>query len=36
MENNESPANNGLSKEFYECFWNEIKNPFLALFIEYF
>ena len=30
MENNKSPANNGLSKEFYECFWNEIKNPFLT------
>ena len=36
MENNKSPGNDGLSKEFYECFWNEIKNPFLALFIEYF
>ena len=30
MENNKSPGNYGLSKEFYECFWNEIKNPFLA------
>ena len=30
MENNKSPGNDGLSKEFYECFWNEIKNPFLA------
>ena len=19
-----------MSKEFYECFWNEIENPFLA------
>ena len=28
MENNESPGNDGLSKEFYECFWNEIQNPF--------
>ena len=26
MENNKSPGNNGLSKEF----WNEIKNPFLT------
>ena len=30
MENNKSPGNDGLSKEFYEYFWNEIKNPFLA------
>ena len=30
MENNKSPGNDGLSKEFYECFWNEIKNPFVA------
>ena len=30
MENNKSPGNNGLSKEFYECFCDEIKKPFLA------
>ena len=30
MENDKSPGNDELSKEFYECFWNEIKNPFLA------
>ena len=30
MENNKSPRNHGLSKEFYECFWDEVKNPFLA------
>ena len=30
MENNKSPGNNGLSKEFYEYVLNEIKNPFLA------
>ena len=30
MENNKSPENTRLSKEFYECFWDEIKNPFLA------
>ena len=30
MENNKSPGNDGLSKEFYECFWDEIKKPFLA------
>ena len=30
MESNKSPGNDGLSKEFYECFWDEIKKPFLA------
>ena len=30
MENNRSSRNDGLSKEFYECFWDEIKKPFLA------
>ena len=30
MENKKSPGNDGLSKEFYECFWNEIKNLLLA------
>ena len=30
MENNKSFRNDGLSKEFYECFCNETKNPFLA------
>ena len=29
-ENNKSPEDDGLSKEFYECFWDEIKKPFLA------
>ena len=28
MESNKSPGNDGLFKEFYECFWDEIKNPF--------
>ena len=23
MENNKLPGNDGLSKEFYECFWDE-------------
>ena len=32
MENNKSPGIDGLAKEFYECLWNEIKNPFLALY----
>ena len=30
MENNKSPGNDGLCKEFYECLWNEIRNSFLA------
>ena len=30
MDNNKSPGNAGLSKEFYECFWGEVKKPFLA------
>ena len=30
MENNKSSRNDGLSKEFYECFWDKIKKPFLA------
>ena len=30
MENNKSPGNDGPSKEFYKCFWDEIKNPFLT------
>ena len=28
MNHNKSPGNDGLSKEFYECFWNEVKNRF--------
>ena len=30
MGNDKWPGNDGLSKEFYECFQNEIKNYFLA------
>ena len=30
MESNISLENDGLSKKFCECFWNEIKNPFVA------
>ena len=29
MQNNETAGNDGLTKEFYETFWNEIKYPFL-------
>ena len=27
MPNNKSPENDGLTKEFYEIFWEEIKIP---------
>ena len=30
MENNESPGNDGLSKEFYECFWDGVKKSLLV------
>ena len=30
MDNNKLPGNDGLCKEFYECFWDEVKKPFLA------
>ena len=29
MQNNKIPGNDGLTKEFYETFWNEIKYVFL-------
>ena len=29
MENNKTPRNDRLTKEFYEMFWNEIKYVFL-------
>ena len=29
MENDKSPGNNGLTKEFYELFWNELKEIFI-------
>ena len=30
IDNNKSPGNDGLSKELYECFWDEFKKLFLA------
>ena len=29
MENNKSPGNDGLTKEFYITFWDEVKAPLL-------
>ena len=29
MHNNKSISNDGLSKEFYEAFWEDIKNVFI-------
>ena len=32
MKNNKLPGNDGLSKEFYECFRNETKNSFFSFY----
>ena len=29
MKNNKTAGNNGLTKEFYETFWNELKTPLM-------
>ena len=34
MQNDESPANDGLTKEFYETFWNELKEIFVDSVLE--
>ena len=33
MENNKSPGNDGLTKEFYVRFWDSIKNPLINSFL---
>ena len=30
MENDKKPGNDGLSKEFYKVFWDDVKRPLLA------
>ena len=34
MQNSKSPGNDGLTKEFYETFWNEMKHPFMNSIME--
>ena len=29
IKNNKTPGNNGLTKEFYETFWDELKTPLM-------
>ena len=31
IPNNKSPDNGGLTKEFYQAFWDELKDPFINL-----
>ena len=34
MQNNKSPGNDGLTKNFYELFWKVIKHPFMNSIME--
>ena len=34
MPNNKTAGNDGLSKEFYEAFWNELKDTLLKSFYQ--
>ena len=29
LKNNNTPGNDGLTKEFYETFWHELKTPLI-------
>ena len=29
INNNKTPGNDGLTKNFYETFWNKMKNPLM-------
>ena len=29
MKNNKTPGNDGLTKEFFETFWDELKTPLM-------
>ena len=31
MPNNKSPGNDGIAREFYEAFWDDLKTPFLLI-----
>ena len=31
MPNNKSPGNGGITREFYEAFWDDLKTPFLLI-----
>ena len=30
MAQEKAPGNDGLTKEFYSCFWEELKEPFVT------
>ena len=32
MPNNKSPGNDGLTKDFYEVFWEDLKSPLISSF----
>ena len=34
FQNNNSPVNDGLTKEFYYAFWDEMRQPFMNLMSE--